>query len=130
MKRLKFLFTGFIVLLFSLTALAQYSGPGPEIRLVTVKEVQDDALKLDRKDTLVKIKGFIVEKVNEEEYVFSDETGKIRVEIEEEHITGFEFDETTEVVITAEVDYDMLNGTELEVEKSIERADGLTQKNN
>ena len=115
-----------IVLLFTLFiaagAKAQYSGPGSEIRLYTVKEIKDDAIQLDRKDVLVRVKGFIVEKLNDEDYIFMDSTGKIPIELEDKYLPDFPFDDKTEIIITAEVDYDMLNGTELEVEKVIERA--------
>lgn len=122
MKKIK------VVLVFMLFSMmitgvkAQYTGPGSEIKLYTIEEVKDDAMKLDRKDIMVKLKGYIVEKINEEDYVFQDKTGKIQLEIEEEYLPNFPFNNKTEVIITAEVDYDLLNGTELEVERIIERA--------
>src|SRR5690554_6337583 len=101
---------------------AQYTGPGSEAKFYTIEQVKDDAMKLDRKDVLVSLRGFIIEKINEEDYVFQDKTGKIQVEIDDEYLPDFTFNDKTEVILTAEVDYDLLNGTELEVEKGITRA--------
>lgn len=96
---------------------AQYTGPGSQALSHTVKEVSDNALKLDRKDTMVKLKGFIVEKIKEEDFWFQDSTGKIKVEIDKKHLPQTPFNEKTEVVIVGEVDYDLLEGTEIEVKK-------------
>lgn len=101
---------------------AQYTGPGSEIKLSTIEQVKKDAMKLDRKDALVRIKGTIAEQLNDEDFIFQDKTGKIQIEIDDKFMPDFPFDENTEVIITAEVDYDLLNGTELEVEKIIEKA--------
>ena len=127
MKRIKMLLPLIFTLVLFIPAQAQYTGPGSEIKFHTIKEVKDDAIKLDRKDTYVRVKGFIIERVNDEDYVFQDSTGKIRVEIEDKYFPGFHIDENTEVIITAEVDYDLLDGTELEVEKVIELADSTPE---
>lgn len=122
MKQVKVLLA---IILFSMMATgvkAQYTGPGSEIKLYTIEEVKDDAMKLDRKDIMVRLKGFIVEKISEENYFFQDKTGKIEIEIDEKYLPDFPFNDKTEVLITAEVDYDLLDGTELEVERIIERA--------
>lgn len=110
-----------IVVLTSVTTVlnAQYTGPGPQPVLLTVKEISDDAMKLDRKDTIVKLKGFIVEQSGDDNYQFKDSTGKIRIEISKKHMPAATFNDKTEVVIKGEVDYDLLEGTEIEV-KSVE----------
>jgi len=108
-------------------ASAQYTGPGSEAKTQTIKDVLDAALKLDRKDTMVKIKGFVVEKIKDEEYWFKDETGKIKIEIDNKHLPDSPFDEKTELIITGEVDYDLLEGTEIEVEKKVEIAAKIPQ---
>jgi len=121
MKTIKMILTtAFFAGIFSI-ANAQYTGPGSKAELYTVKSVSDNALKLDRKDTMVKLKGFVVEKINNEDYWFEDSTGKIKVEIEKKHLPAVAFDEKTELKIIGEVDYDLLEGTEIEV-KHIEIA--------
>jgi uncharacterized protein (TIGR00156 family) len=111
-------------------ASAQYTGPGSEAKTHKVKDVLDAALKLDRKDTMVKMKGFVVEKIKDEEYWFEDETGKIKIEIDDKHLPDSPFDENTELIITGEVDYDLLEGTEIEVEKKVEFAANTLQEKN
>jgi uncharacterized protein (TIGR00156 family) len=100
--------------MFSITY-SQYTGPGSDARSYTVKEVQDDALKLDRKDTMVKLQGFVVEQINNEDYWFQDSTGKIKIEIGKKVLSTLRFNEKTELCIIGEVDYDLLEGVEIEV---------------
>jgi uncharacterized protein (TIGR00156 family) len=97
------------------TANAQYTGPGSKAKLMTVKKVSDDALKLDRKDTMVKLEGKIVEQLGDEMYWFEDSTGKIKIEVDKKYLPTTEFNHETKVTITGEVDYDLLEGTEIEV---------------
>lgn len=95
---------------------AQYKGPGAAGKLLTVKEVTKSAYKLDRHDTLVKLQGFITEQINGDTYWFQDTTGKIRIEIEKDQLPAIPFDDKTKLYIVGEVDYDLLEGTEIEVE--------------
>lgn len=104
-----------LFLMIAGTVQAQYKGPGTNSKYFTVKEVTKQASKLDRSDTLVKLQGFIIRQENGETYWFQDVTGKIRVEIEKKKLPLEPFDEKTEVIITGEVDYDLLEGTEIEV---------------
>ena len=115
---------GLILMIVVLTSVAtvanaQYTGPGSQSMLLTVKEVSDNAMKLDRKDTIVKLKGFIIEQFGDDNFQFKDATGKIRIEISNKHMPAATFNDKTEVVITGEVDYDLLEGIEIEV-KSVE----------
>lgn len=100
----------------TVTGFAQYKGPGATGKLLTVKEVTKSAYKLDRSDVQVKLHGFIIEQINSDTYWFRDTTGKIRVEIEKDQIPTVPFDDKTELYIIGEVDYDLLEGTEIEVE--------------
>lgn len=107
--------TGFFIL-FAGPIQAQYKGPGATGKLTTVKEVAKSAYKLDRSDTLVKLHGFITEQINGDTYWFQDTTGKIRIEIEKDQLPAIPFDDKTKLYIVGEVDYDLLEGTEIEVE--------------
>ncbi len=98
----------------------QYTGPGSKQRIHTVKELKDNALKLDRQDIVVALRGSIVQQIDNKTYLFKDSTGSIHVEIKKKYLPTFKFDETTLLIIYGEVDYDLLEGTEVEVE-SIER---------
>lgn len=100
---------------FSLNA--QYTGPGAEGKTYTVEEIKANASSLDKSDAIVQLKGFVVEQINKEDYWFKDSTGKILVEIEKDALPAGTFDDKTEVVIIGEVDYDVLEGVEIEVDE-------------
>lgn len=111
------------------TLQAQYTGPGSTAQVKTVKEVSDNALKLDRKDTMVKLQGFIIEQLGDDNYMFKDATGKIRVEIDKKRLPAATFNENTEMVIIGEVDYDLLEGTEIEVKNVEIKVTGAKEEN-
>jgi len=132
MKNLKSMKTILLAVFFAAlfgNVSAQYTGPGAEIKFHTIKEVQDNAQKFDRKDTMVKLKGFVIEQIKEEDFWFQDATGKIRIEIDKKYMPDAPFNEKTELIITGEVDYDLLEGTEIEVEKKIEFVQPPVQDN-
>lgn len=117
MKTMKMIFMSAMFVAIFGVANAQYTGPGSKAKVMTVKQVSDDALKLDRKDTKVKLEGKIVEQLGDEMYWFEDSTGKIKIEIDKKYMPATEFNHETKVVIVGEVDYDLLEGTEIEVKE-------------
>lgn len=80
----------------------------------TVAEV----LKTSQDDQVVTLKGKLLKKVADEKYIFSDGSGEIRVEIDDDLITTVKVDNNTEVHIVGEVEKDFLEDLEIEV-KSI-----------
>ncbi|APD06416.1 hypothetical protein UJ101_00884 [Flavobacteriaceae bacterium UJ101] len=84
----------------------------------TIKEVIKDASSLDKKDTLVQITGFFVEQINHEDYWFSDSKDRIHVSLDDD-IQFPSFNKNQKVTIVGEVDYDFMNGTEIEIEQII-----------
>lgn len=116
MKQLSKMLMAGLILMVAGTVQAQYKGPGTNSKSFTIKEVTQQASKLDRSDTLVKLQGFIVQQIKGDTYWFQDATGKIKVEIGKKDLPAEPFDEKTEVIITGEVDYDLLEGTEIEVD--------------
>ena len=119
MKQLKFFLTAISACLVFSNIQAQYTGPGATVELYTVKKVIDNASKLDKSDKQIKVKGFVIEQINNDTFWFKDTTGKIRVEIEKKQIPDISFNEKTEVIIIGEVDYDLLEGSEIEVDSLI-----------
>jgi uncharacterized protein (TIGR00156 family) len=113
-----FLLTAAACFIFS-SIQAQYTGPGAKVDFSTVKEVIDNASKLDKSDKQVKLNGFVTEQINNDTFWFKDSTGKIRVEIEKKQIPAMPFNEKTELIIIGEVDYDLLEGCEIEVDSLI-----------
>ncbi|HNU77045.1 MAG: NirD/YgiW/YdeI family stress tolerance protein [Prolixibacteraceae bacterium] len=95
----------------------QYTGPGSTGKVYTVKEILENAAKLDKSDEVVTLKGYIVKQHNSDTYHFKDSTGEIRVEIEKKNLPATPFNEKTELLITGEVDFDLLEGTEVEADK-------------
>ncbi len=96
---------------------AQYTGPGAAQKFYTVKEVRSQAMRLDRNDELIKVSGYVVNQLNSDLYQFKDETGSINVEIKKKYMPEVAFDEKTKITIIGEVDYDLLEGIEIEVEE-------------
>lgn len=117
MKRLNKILISALLLIISVYVQAQYKGPGANSQLLSVKQIIQQASKLDRNDTLVKIQGFIVQQINGDTYWFQDSSGKIKLEIEKKQLPAVAFDEKTEVIILGEVDYDLLEGTEIEAKQ-------------
>src|SRR6056297_2584000 len=114
MKPLKFSLILLVSFMSALTIQEQYTGPDADVELTTVKDVIDNASKLDKSDRHVKVKGFVLEQINDDTFWFKDESGKIKVEIEKKQMPESPFDETTEVILIGEVDYDLLEGAEIE----------------
>lgn len=116
MKHVKTIFILITFGLLSLNVHAQYTGPGAKVEISTVKEIIDNASKLDKSDKQVKLNGFVIEQINNDTFWFKDQTGKIMVEIEKKQIPTTPFNEKTKVTIIGEVDYDLLEGCEIEVD--------------
>lgn len=96
--------------LFSLNALAAgYTGPGaqPITSVSAALEAVDESH--------VVLQGKIVKRLKDEKYEFTDATGTIHIEIDDEDWPGVAIDENTEVRLSGEVDRDML-GREIDVD--------------
>lgn len=104
-----------LLLLYLVAAFSQYTGP-VSAKQYTAKEVQEQAAELDKADQLVQLRGYIVDRVNDEMFWFQDASGKVVVEIGKKQMPSFEFNEKTELILVGEVDYDLLEEVEVEVE--------------
>ena len=80
-------------------AQAQFIGPGVS---ESIKTVADAKNAYD--DTYVELTGHIVNKVEDETYMFRDSSGDIKIEIEDEDFRGQEVTPETTVTIKGEVD--------------------------
>lgn len=116
METIKRLLPLLILILVSGSVKAQYTGPGTSDRLFTVKEIRENAARLDRTDALVRIRGFVTGQINKDTFTFKDSTGTIHLEISKKHMPATPFDEKTEVIIVGEVDNDMFEEVEVEAE--------------
>jgi len=79
--------------------------------LVSVKQ----ALTL-KDDTEVQLKGYIVKALGDEKYQFSDTTGSITVDIDDDLWQGKAISAKTPVVIMGEVDVDLLPTKHVEID--------------
>ena len=91
-------------------ALAQYTGP-TKGEFATVEAVLSEA----KDDAFVTLQGRLLEKVSEDKYMFADESGEIRVEIDREDFKT-PIDDTTLVEIRGEVEKDFMETPEIDVE--------------
>lgn len=117
MKSYKKIIITVISVVFSLSVYGQYTGPNSIDKLYTVKEVKENASRLDKSDELVKLRGFVIRQINSEMYEFRDNTDKILAEIDRKRLPAQPFNDKTEVIIIAEVDHDLLEEVEIEVKE-------------
>lgn len=120
MKTIVILFITSIFAISINSVFGQFQGPATLDKIYTVKEIKENASKLDRSDQLVKVKGFIIKQINKDDYTFQDSTETIRVELKKKYMPVQPFDDKTELIMICEVDFDMLEGVELEVEEIVE----------
>lgn len=111
MKKLLALAT---LLILSSTALAGFqsgNNNGSVAQSMTVAQ----ALKVSRDDTPVQLTGKIVSQVDDEEYIFQDSTGKIKVDIDDNVWQGKNVNPNDKVTIYGKVDKEMTKANEVEV---------------
>ena len=111
------LLTAGLIALGATAALGQYTGPvegrkSPE-PLRTVAEIREH----DKDDQPVVLTRVLAKKLGKEKYLFKDDTGEIRVEIDAEDFPTVEVNEKTRVEITGEVDKGALRAAEVDAKR-------------
>jgi len=101
------------LLLTAAPTLAQFDGPGAQQVPNTVQAVLDNP----QDDQTVTLRGTLLEKVGHEKYAFSDETGQIRVEIDNEVFPEQRITPEMTVELFGEVEKDFLQSPEIDVER-------------
>ncbi|PEN08741.1 hypothetical protein CRI93_03005 [Longimonas halophila] len=94
-------------------AQAQFEGPGAQSQLTTVEVVADQA----NDDQTVQLEGTIIEQVGDEKYIFTDGTGEIRVEIDDDLFRNQRITPDMTVAIYGEVEKDFMRSPEIDVEE-------------
>lgn len=117
MRTVVYMFLAGLLLMIPGVSSGQYTGPGSTGKVYTVKEIKEKAAKLDKSDETVILMGTIVKQYNSDTYLFRDSTGEIKVEIKKKDLPATPFNDKTELLITGEVDFDLLEGTEVEADK-------------
>lgn len=99
-------------LFFSAFAQAQYVGKtaAPEM---TVKQ----ALECRTDDTRATLTGKIIRHLKKDNYVFTDGTGEIKVEIDDKDFRGQQVDADTKVRLTGEIDAETFKPNEFDVKR-------------
>ncbi len=105
---------------FSGAAVAQYSGPsdtgspsGGDYPASTISAIITDP----KDEAKVTIEGNLVRKIRDETYVFSDGTGEIEVEIDDEDFPAQMVDATTKVRVQGEVDTHLIKDTDINADR-------------
>lgn len=91
------------------TAQAQFTGETNVHTISEIKKMSDD--------TKVIAEGYITRRVGDEEYTFTDGTGEIRIEIDDDLWQGREVDSETPIRIYGELDKKWFRSSEIEVDR-------------
>lgn len=114
MKKIALLSATIATLGLATAAQAEYTGPGagtpaPSTVAAVLSEGHDD------QD--VTLRGHLVKKVGKEKYIFADDSGKIRVDIDHDDFPNAAVDEKTMIEITGEIEKDFMESPEIDVDK-------------
>ena len=96
----------------AMSAHAQYVGPMGSGQSSSVKEILADP----KDDQNVTLQGKLLRKTGSEKYIFSDGTGEITAEIDDDDFPQVRVDENTRVEIHGEVDTGLRRPPEIEVD--------------
>ncbi len=117
LSALRTLLTAGLIALGATVALAQYTGPVEgkkgDAPLRTVAEIREH----NKDDQPVVLTGVLAKKLGKDKYLFKDDTGEIRVEIDAEDFPTVEVSEKTRVEITGEVDKSALRAAEVDAKR-------------
>ncbi|MEX2516903.1 MAG: NirD/YgiW/YdeI family stress tolerance protein [Gammaproteobacteria bacterium] len=100
-----------LVMLTGVNVQAQYVGPNSETIPGSVKEVIDNPV--DDQDVL--LRGSLISRLSKDKYTFSDGSGEIRVEIDDDEFPRQPISESTVIEIYGEVEKDFLESPEIDV---------------
>jgi uncharacterized protein (TIGR00156 family) len=93
-------------------ASAQYVGPSAKVTATTVAQI----LEASKDDDKVSLKGHLIRQASREKYVFTDGSGEIHVEIDDDVFPKVPVDDKTAVQIRGEVDKGMTGRIEIDVD--------------
>ncbi len=110
MNNLKFAVAALLLAGFALPASAGFSGPAKN-NAATVAE----ALEMPDESYVV-LQGYIESSLGNEEYIFKDDSGSIKIEIDDDDWNGLTVGPNDKVEIQGEVDTHMMKPTDVEVD--------------
>ena len=106
------LFAILALLLVSTIVMAAFDGPGAEVKIRTVTEANQA-----KDDERVILEGYLVQKLEDEEYLFKDLTGEIEVEIDDDIFQDRYVNPSTQIRIHGEIDKGFFSGRTIDVER-------------
>lgn len=113
MKNLSLLIAAFSCLGMATAVQAGFTGPSSAEKTTVsqVKEMPDESVVI--------LQGFIESSLGDEKYMFKDETGSIKVEIDDEDWNGLDVGPNDKIQIQGEVDTHLIKPTEIEVDSIV-----------
>ncbi|GAB3130564.1 NirD/YgiW/YdeI family stress tolerance protein [Novispirillum itersonii] len=99
-------------MMIPVAAVAQYTGPGATAVHQTVKAVLADG----RDDQPVVLRGRLVKQLSSDKYMFADDTGQIRVEIDRHLFAAQPVSDSTPIELRGEVEAEYLQSPEVDVD--------------
>lgn len=73
------------------------------------------ALKVTQDDTPVQLTGKIVRQIDNDEFIFRDKTGEIKIDVEDNAWQGLNVNENETITIFGQVDYDKFEKNSIDV---------------
>lgn len=116
----KTLLTIALTALTSTAAVAQYVGPSDGVSSETVKYPASTVAGIltdPRDDAKVTLEGHLLRKTGHETYVFSDGTGEITVEIDDDDLPSQPVDADTKIRIEGEIDTHLIKDTDVNADR-------------
>ena len=96
----------------AIPAAAQYVGTSVAPTYISVTDVLKDPVD----DVAVSFEGYLIKKIANKKYIFSDGVAQIRVAIDPKHFPTTPINEKTRVVIRGEVENDFMESPEIDVD--------------
>ena len=90
---------------------AQYTGPGAQTAVTTVKQL----IEAGKDDQHVTLRGHIVKSIGDEKYQFADDTGEILVKIDRKRWPEGPVDDKSTVELTGKYDKELIGASKVKV---------------
>ena len=100
--------------LYALPAYAAYTGPQDMPRVLTTSR---QVLEFPIDDHAVELEGHIVKQLGHDKYLFRDDSGALRLEIDANIMPAQDFDDKNRVKVYGEIDSKALDTPQVDVER-------------
>ena len=111
-KHLSLTLAAMAIVSLASNASAQYVGPSSQVQPKSVAEI----LKNPVDDQAVVLRGFLLSKVGNEKYIFTDGTAQIRVDIDSKLFPIQKIDDKVKIELRGEVEKEFMETPEIDVD--------------